>query len=289
METGRIKRRRRRRWLGYLAFLAVVLSTAAVLCLAMFFRTREIVVTGNSRYTAEELISASGIQLEQNIFTVDRGRTAAQIKGAFSYLEEVEVVPVLPTTMEIRVVESVPALAVVDSPTSYSLLSTGGRIIEQCLGVSEDGLPLVLGTDLSWCGQGAYPAELPPEVTDTKHKDHREATDRELEGVRVMKTLGYVMEAAEEAGLTDICYIDVEDELSTDILWDQRVLIKVGTELELARKLEFAKAVLEEELEPDFTGVVDVSVLPKVSRAYTREEAVEEFMDPWYLENYYKY
>ena len=66
--------------MGYVAFLVLVLTGAAILCLAMFFRTKEIVVTGNDRYTAEELISASGIQLEQNIFTVDRGRTAAQIK-----------------------------------------------------------------------------------------------------------------------------------------------------------------------------------------------------------------
>ena len=204
METGRIKRRKRRRWLGYVAFLAVVLSSAAVLCLAMFFRTQEIVVVGNQRYTAEELISASGIQLEQNIFAVDRARTAAQIKGVFSYLEEVEVVPVLPTTMEIRVVESVPAVAVVNSPESYSLVSTGGRIIEQCAGMSEDDLPLVLGTNFAWYEQGAYPLELPEEVTDESRKDHREATDQELEGVRVMKTLGYVLESIETVGLDKV-------------------------------------------------------------------------------------
>ena len=110
--------------MGYVAFLVLVLTGAAILCLAMFFRTKEIVVTGNDRYTAEELISASGIQLEQNIFTVDRGRTAAQIKSVFSYLEEVQVVPVMPTTMEIRVVESIPQLMVVNSAESYSLLST---------------------------------------------------------------------------------------------------------------------------------------------------------------------
>lgn len=289
METGRIKRRKRRRWLGYVAFLAVVLSSAAVLCLAMFFRTQEIVVVGNQRYTAEELISASGIQLEQNIFAVDRARTAAQIKGVFSYLEEVEVVPVLPTTMEIRVVESVPAVAVVNSPESYSLVSTGGRIIEQCAGMSEDGLPLVLGTNFAWYEQGAYPLELPEEVTDESRKDHREATDQELEGVRVMKTLGYVLESIETVGLDKVDYIDVSDGLSTEILWDQRALIKLGTELELTRKLEFAKAILEQELEEDFTGIVDVSVMPKVSKTYTREEPVEEFMDSFYLENYYKY
>ena len=289
MEKGRIKRRKRRRWLGYMAFLAVVLTVAAVLCLAMFFRTQEIVVVGNQRYTAEEIISASGIQLEQNVFTVDRARTAEQIKGVFSYLEEVEVVPVLPTTMEIRLVESVPALVVVNSETSYSLLSTGGRIIEQCAGMSQEELPLVLGTNFSWYQQGAYPEELPEVVTNTRRKDHREATDQELEGVRVMTTLNYVMESIETSGLTNVNYIDVSDDLSTSILWDQRALIKLGTELELDRKLEFAKAILEQELDEDFTGVVDVSVLPKISKAYTREEPVEEFMDSFYLENYYKY
>ena len=29
--------------------------------------------------------------------------------------------------------------------------------------------------------------------------------------------------------------------------------------------------------------------MPKVSKTYTREEPVEEFMDSFYLENYYKY
>ncbi len=76
MDRNRVKRRRRRRWMGYLAFLVLVLTAAGILCLAMFFRTKEITVSGNDRYTPEELISASGIQLEQNIFTVDRGRTA---------------------------------------------------------------------------------------------------------------------------------------------------------------------------------------------------------------------
>ena len=62
-----------------MAFLVLVLTGAAVLCLAMFFRTKAVTVTGNQRYTDEELISASGIQLEQNIFSVDRERTAAQV------------------------------------------------------------------------------------------------------------------------------------------------------------------------------------------------------------------
>ena len=70
--------------MGTIAFLVVVLTGAAVLCLAMFFRTKEIIVTGNDRYSDEELISASGIQLEQNILSVDRQRTAQQILDAFS-------------------------------------------------------------------------------------------------------------------------------------------------------------------------------------------------------------
>ena len=274
--------------MGYVAFLVLVLTGAAILCLAMFFRTKEIVVTGNDRYTAEELISASGIQLEQNIFTVDRGRTAAQIKSVFSYLEEVQVVPVMPTTMEIRVVESIPQLMVVNSAESYSLLSTGGRVIEQCLGMAGEDLPLVVGTDFSWCAQGAYPEELPPEVTNRRHKEHRDATERELEAVRVMQTLRYVTASAEATGFSGINYIDVSDDLCTSLLWDKRVLLRLGTELELDRKLTFAKAVLEE-LGEDFTGTIDLSVFSKNSRAYTREQKAEDFMDPFYLEHYYKY
>jgi len=275
--------------MGYIAFLTLVLTGAAVLCLAMFFRTKAIVVTGNQRYSDKELISASGIQLEQNVFSVDRARTAAQIIDAFSYLEEVEVVPVLPTTMEIRVVESVPRLRVVNSSSSYSLLSTRGRIIEQCAGLAEEGLPLVLGTNLAWCPQGSYPERLPPEVTNRRHKEHRDATDEELEAVRVMQTLAYVVQASEAAGMADLDYIDVSDELSTSVLWDKRVLIRLGTELDLEHKFLFVKTILEEELDEGFTGVVDVSTLSRNSRAYTRQQKVEEFMEPFYLENYYKY
>lgn len=275
--------------MGYIAFLVLVLTGAAVLCLAMFFRTKAITVTGNYRYSDKELISASGIQLEQNVFSVDRKRTAGQIIDAFSYLEEVEVVPVLPTTMEIRVVESVPRLRVVNSSSSYSLLSTRGRIIEQCAGLAEEDLPLVLGTNLGWCDQGSYPERLPPEVTNRRHKEHRDATPEETEAVRVMQTLAYVVEASEAAGMEELCYIDVSDELSTSVLWDKRVLIRLGTELDLERKFLFVKTILEEELEEGFTGVVDVSTLSKNSRAYTRQQKVEEFMDPFYLEHYYKY
>lgn len=289
MDRNRVKKRKRRRWIGYIAFLLLVLTGAGILCLAMFFRTKEIVVTGNDRYTAEELISASGIQLEQNIFSVDRERTAAQIKSVFSYLEEVRVVPVMPTTMEIRVVESIPQLTVVNSADSYSLLSTGGRIIEQSAGLAGEELPLVVGTDFSWCDQGAYPEELPAEVVNRRHKEHREATEEELEAVRVMQTLRYVMASVAAAGLEGVNYIDVSDELSTSILWDKRALIRLGTELELERKLSFAKAILEQELGEDFVGTIDVSVLSKNSRAYTREEKAEEFIDPFYLEHYYKY
>lgn len=275
--------------MGYIAFLVLVLTGAAVLCLAMFFRTKSITVTGNDRYSDKELISASGIQLEQNVFSVDRKRTARQIEDAFSYLESVEVTPVLPTTMEIRVVESVPRLRVVNTETSYSLLSTRGRIIEQCVGLAEEGLPLVLGANFGWCKQGAYPERLPPEVTNKRHKEHRDATEEETEAVRVMQTLAYVVQASEAAGMAELDYIDVSDQLSTSVLWDKRVLIRLGTELDLEHKFLFVKTILEEELDENFTGVVDVSTLSRNARGYTRQLAVEEFMNPFYLEHYYKY
>ena len=105
----------------------------------------------------------------------------------------------------------------------------------------------------------------------------------------MMQTLAYVIQASEATEMAQLDYIDVSDDLSTSVLWDKRVLLRLGTELELEHKFLFAKNILEEQLGEGFTGVIDLSILPQNARAYTREQKIEEFVHPFYLEHYYKY
>ena len=78
---NRNRQRRRRGRFGFLyKLLSFLIIFAAILvgCVA-FFRVNEVVVTGNERYSAEEIIAASGVGLGDNLFLVNKPQTTASI------------------------------------------------------------------------------------------------------------------------------------------------------------------------------------------------------------------
>ena len=77
----RNRRRRRRGRFGFLyKLLSFLIIFAAILagCVA-FFRVNQVAVTGNSRYSDQEVIAASGVELGDNLFLVNRPQTAQRI------------------------------------------------------------------------------------------------------------------------------------------------------------------------------------------------------------------
>ena len=75
--AARRNRRRRRRDRGRFGvlykLLSILLIFAAILvgCI-IFFRVNTMVVTGNSRYTQEEIIAAAGVEPGDNLFTLNK-------------------------------------------------------------------------------------------------------------------------------------------------------------------------------------------------------------------------
>lgn len=259
------KRRRRRRFAGLVAFLLAVLSAVVVLCLAIFFKIQTITVVGTHRYQESDIIYVSGILPEQNILAIDPAASAQHVLESFPYMEAVRVVRRLPTTVEIQVTESVPALVVINSPDSYTLLSTSGRMIEQGSGVAREELPLVVGADLSQFPPGSYGDETVEET---------------------LTTLRYLLDAIQETGMEHISYIDVGDRLSTALLYDNRALVVLGSEKDLPGKLRRAKELLDHQLGDRFVGRVDLSV---PDRGYTEAADVDELMHEDYRAGYFKY
>ena len=103
-------RRTRRRPVrsGVVLRLAATLLVVAVflVCVALFFRVNDIQVAGNSLYTAEQVIAAAGIAQGDNLVTIRRGATAAQIMAELPYVESAQVERVLPDTVILTVTES---------------------------------------------------------------------------------------------------------------------------------------------------------------------------------------
>lgn len=109
MASKRHKRRRKRNRgrLGavFTLLCAVALVAAATVGATVFFQVETIEVVGNSRYTAEEVVAISEIQIGDNLFRMGTGQIASQIRQQLPYIGEVSIKRRLPSTLTIQVKE----------------------------------------------------------------------------------------------------------------------------------------------------------------------------------------
>ena len=129
----RSRHRRRGRFGGLYRFLAVLAVVAAVVAACViFFRINGVTVQGNSRYTAEEIVAASGIKNGDNLIALSKGKIASAIRTQLPYVESGSIYRRLPDTVELTVRERV-AVASVDSSSGRWLISSQGKVLEQAV------------------------------------------------------------------------------------------------------------------------------------------------------------
>lgn len=143
---NRNRQRRRRGRFGFLykllSFL-IIFATVLAGCV-VFFRVNQVVVTGNSRYSAQEIIDASGVEIGDNLFLVNRPRTAQSILGALPYVENAVPVHRLPDTVELHITECIPAAAL-NCGGEWWLMDPRGKLLEQGGETLARGYPNVIG------------------------------------------------------------------------------------------------------------------------------------------------
>ena len=99
-------RRNRGRFSFLFKLLAIVAIGAALTVGAtVFFKVEQVVVEGNQRYTAQEVDNASGIQIGDNLFRLNKHQIKSDILQTLPYVEGVNIVRRLPSTIAITVHE----------------------------------------------------------------------------------------------------------------------------------------------------------------------------------------
>lgn len=86
-----------------LCALAVVI--ALTIGATVFFQVETIAVTGNSRYTQQEVIDASGIQIGDNLYRMNKYQIGDQVLRQLPYVEKILIRRSLPSTIVITVSE----------------------------------------------------------------------------------------------------------------------------------------------------------------------------------------
>ena len=125
------RRRRRRGSLGPLMRVLSVLLTAVaiVAALTLFFKVDQVVVSGNDRYSEQEIIEVSGVEQGDNLILMDKYRIAEKLYTQLPYITEVRINRKLPDVLMVEVVET-KAVAVIKGGSSNWLMDSGGKLLE---------------------------------------------------------------------------------------------------------------------------------------------------------------
>ena len=245
MARGRSNNRRRRR--GRFSFLlraacAVLVIGAIVAALTLFFKVEDFVVEGSARYTKEEIVEASGIEIEDNLFLLNKYRAAQSVFEQLPYVESAVIKRALPSTIRITVQECSAAAGIVQQDGTW-LVSAQGKILEQSFDIPR-GCPVVTG------GVAVEPALSMPLVLDTDFK-----TDALLALLDAARTRGV---------LTNINSVDLSDDSALQLTYLDRFAVKMPWTADMDYKLQSIAAVVER-LEENETGTINLMTDGKAS------------------------
>ena len=243
MARRRHSNRRRRR--GSFGFLYKVLSVLAICvaiiaALTLFFRVSTIQVSGQQRYTDEQVQEASGIQIGDNLFLLNKYDAAGRIVEALPYIEDTRINRKLPSTLVIEVTECGAPLAVVQDGSVW-LVSSRGKIVDQLDMAAAADFGAITGCQL-----------LSPAV-GTKLAL---ATDFSAQ----QSSLLALLTALEDAGMMDrVDGIRMDDLAVLYMDYDGRFTVKMPYGADYVRKMQILQMALESEyVQDNMTGTFDM-------------------------------
>lgn len=226
------KRSKRRKFRGgnytlyYVLVGIVLLVVLIVLANTVLFNCTSISVSGNVRYTEQEIADISGIAIGENLLHINTSAAKKNIVSGLIYVDDVQVKKSFPTQITITVTEAEKQYCVTEGGVTAAI-SQRGKIIEHC---DADGLPVVKGYGAETLEPGAWLA--------SKISGKSEIPDK-------------VFKAADKTGLKDITLIDMTDKFNVKVTVGDRVILELGMADEVEQKFAVAVKLLETEIGKD--------------------------------------
>lgn len=237
-KRGTAHRRRRGRFSAFWKLTgAALILCAAVAALTVFFKVQHIVVEGAQRYNDTEIVAASGIEVEDNLFLLNKYSVAQTIFDTLPYVEEASIRRALPDTIIITVHECGVAAAV-ETAEGYWLISEQGKLLELVADAPEN-CPTVRGLAAESCAPSA------PLSAGAGHETE-------------VETLLTLLQAARSrAVLADISRIDLSDAECIRMNYLGRFTVKLPWDSDMDTVLRGMEEVATGELESNQTGEIN--------------------------------
>lgn len=258
---GRPRRRRRNLSLYYLMLFLICAGIFLVLSRTVLFNIKEYTVTGNSIYSADQILNAGGLHEGRNMYGINLDRTAEKIKDKLIYLESVTLRRKLPDKFIVEVTEAQAFACCEYEGSRYAVITKNGRYLETEQLGARAGLILVTGMQLKNVALGE---------------------DFESEDETKKEIILDLFEAISETCDGKITSIDITDRTNITMRYDDRIDIDFGSSLDYEYKLRYITAIIEENLSPEDEGEIIYHSAAAGASFIKKEdlEAVNQPQDP---------
>ncbi len=243
------KKRKSRAWLTMLAVLAI--GGILLAGFTVLFPVKSIQVTGDSRYSYQEIVNAAKIEVGTNLLRLNPNRVEDNIRSICAYITQVQLQRKLPNRVILTVVEESPFLAFYEKG-QYVLTTKNYEYIET---VSEEPMATVIYGVLVTADRSGQPVSFLEESSFSR--------------------LDRLLKELEAQSIADITKIDLRDPDNLRMQYKKLHIWNLGDETNLTYKLQFGKEVSKRE---GNTGTVDLSSLSAGKNGYFKSEVLGDFV-----------
>ena len=243
----------------FLLRLATVLAVviALVMGMAIFFKVATVNVYGAQKYTAWEVMEASGIQTGDNLLGLSRAKHGSLIRSNLPYVESVRIGIKLPDTVNIEIRELEIAYAVQASDDSWWLMRADGLIVDKSDEANAVNHTRIQGVKMedpqigkqakAWNGQPEETVEEGQTIPTTAQ------SSQQLEAA--LSVIQYL----EENGLIGVAeYVNVEHPMDLEFWYGDQYRVLLGDTSRLAYKISSVKSAINQ-MGQFQTGTLDAS------------------------------
>ena len=251
--SRKARRRKRLLLIFYLVTFLIAIGAAVVLSITVLFRIDTIQVTGQSRYTEQEIVQMSGIEVGENLFLADTATAKQQIEEKLPYIGRAKVSRRLPAKILITV-EEAEISGAVEYGGGYAIVSPEGKVLEITSAIPE-GYSLIEGLDLKSADLGKKIVYEDPEKQEMFTE---------------------LAQSLAEHGIAPITRMDLTNLYDIVVEYDGRITMEFGLPSDIDFKVRFAKTILSESDMAEAQGVLDLSYCKESNRANFEENASRE-------------
>ncbi len=241
------KKRKRRRTILHSTVGILFISTVLVVLSVVFCRVAKFTVAGESPYSRDDIVNSVKACEGKSMFLIKTEKLEDLVESALPYTDNVTISKQYPRGLRIEVSTAKKAFSVELSKNCYAVTNGRLKVLEATDKLPEDTVT-VKGRPISSYSAG--------QILSFTGKPGDDA---------IRDALIEIAQAIEDTALEDINMINIGDENNIYLVYDNRIIVKIGKAENLANKLSLAKKSLDEEnkLSPAQYGELDVTINKK--------------------------